>query len=124
MAHPRTYSDRDPYLKDVRKVCLALPDAVEIEAWGRPTFRTGPKGKIFAMFGGDPFAVIFKPDPEDDAALRTDDRFWPPPYWGPGGWLGLDLAKAPVDWDEVAELVEGSYRQVALKRQVKLLDGG
>jgi len=27
-----------------------------------------------------------------------------------------------VDWDEVAELAEDSYRQVALKRMLKALD--
>jgi hypothetical protein len=45
-----------------------------------------------------------------------------PPYFGPGGWLALDFAAAAVDWAEVAELVETSYRQVALKRMVKALD--
>ena len=29
------YSDDDPYLADLRKVCLALPESVEVEAWGR-----------------------------------------------------------------------------------------
>ena len=29
---------------------------------------------------------------------------------GPGGWLALDFTVAKVDWDEVAELMEGSYR--------------
>jgi predicted DNA-binding protein (MmcQ/YjbR family) len=122
MAHPRMYSDRDPYLKELRAVCLALPEAVEVEAWGRPTFRAG---KIFAMFTGsheDAYSVIFKPEPEDDVALRADERFYSPPYWGPSGWLALDLTKAAVDWDEVAELVEGSYRQIALKRMLKQLD--
>ncbi|NLD75460.1 MAG: MmcQ/YjbR family DNA-binding protein, partial [Acidimicrobiales bacterium] len=38
------------------------------------------------------------------------------------GWLTLDFEAAPVDWDEVAELVETSYRRIALKRQLKALD--
>ncbi len=32
----------------LRKLCLALPDAHEVEAWGQPTFRM--KNKLFAMF--------------------------------------------------------------------------
>jgi hypothetical protein len=43
MAHPRMYSEDDPYLAEVRKLCLALPESVEVEAWGRPTFRAGKK---------------------------------------------------------------------------------
>ncbi len=30
-------------LKRLRSICLALPEAVEIEAWGHPTFRAGKK---------------------------------------------------------------------------------
>lgn len=122
MAHPRMYSDDDPYLTELRDVCLAFPEATEVEAWGRPTFRAG---KIFALFSGietRPFGVIFKPDDDERPALLEDPRFYSPPYYGPSGWLTLDFEAAPVDWQEVAELVETSYRHIALKRQLKALD--
>jgi predicted DNA-binding protein (MmcQ/YjbR family) len=112
------YDDADPLLADVRRVCLALPEAVEVESWGRPTFRAGPKGKMFAVYGGE--GLLFKPEPAERDALINDQRFTVPPYYGPGGWLALDLA-ADNDWTEVAELVETSYRQVALQRQLKEL---
>jgi predicted DNA-binding protein (MmcQ/YjbR family) len=35
-------------LSRLRKLCLALPEAHEVEAWGEPTFRV--KNKIFAMY--------------------------------------------------------------------------
>src|SRR5215510_6204614 len=113
MAHPRMFADDDPYLADLREVFLALPEAVEVEAWGRPTFRAGKK--LFAVFGAHdrPCSVLFKPDPEERPALLDDDRFFVPPYFGPSGWLALDLRAAPVDWDEVAELMDAAYRQVA-----------
>jgi predicted DNA-binding protein (MmcQ/YjbR family) len=111
------YDDADPLLADVRRVCLALPEAVEIEAWGQPTFRAGPKGKMFAIFAGE--GLIFKPEPAERDALTTDERFSVPAYYGPSGWLALELSTP--DWTEIAELVETSYRQVALKRQVKEL---
>ena len=120
------YADDDPYLADVRRVCLALPEAVEVEAWGRPTFRAGVKGKIFALFSGTdghPYGLIVKPEPGERAALTQDPRFYLPPYFGPSGWLALDLTVAKPDWDEVAELVAGSYRLVALKRQLAALEG-
>ena len=123
MAHPRMYSDDDPYLAQLRGVCLAFPESVEVEAWGRPTFRAGKK--IFALFEGSadhPYAVIFKPEAEERPALLADPRFYSPPYWGPGGWLAMNFTAAEVDWTEVTELVEGSYRQVALKRMIAVLD--
>jgi hypothetical protein len=123
MAHPRMYSDDDPYLAELREVCLALPETHEVEAWGRPTFRAGKK--IFAVFEGNddhPFGVIFKPDEAERVPLIEDPRIYVPAYWGPGGWLALDFTAAPVEWDEIAELIEESYRQVALKRMLKALD--
>jgi predicted DNA-binding protein (MmcQ/YjbR family) len=117
------YTDEDPYLADLREQCLGFPDAVEVEAWGRPTFRAGKK--IFAVFSGTddrPHGLIFKPEPDDREALAQDRRVYSPPYFGPAGWLALDLDAAPVDRTEVNELLEGSYRQVALKRQLKALD--
>jgi len=122
VSHPTTYSEDDPFLADLRRIVDELPETAEVEAWGRPTFRAGKK--MFAMFvhqDGHGFAVTFKPEPDERAALLADDRFYSPPYLGPGGWLALDLQSAPVDWREVAELLEGSYRQVALKRMLAQL---
>lgn len=121
MAHPRMYSDSDRYLAEVREICGALPEVCEVEAWGRPTFRAGKR--MFVVFNGsgdDRFALLFRP--EDRQALLSDERFFVPAYFGAGGWLALDLDAAPVDWDEVAELVEESYRSVALKRMIRAFE--
>ncbi len=123
MPHPRMYSDDDPHLSEVRAVCLALPEAVEVEAWGRPTFRAGKR--MFAVFEGDDehrSAVVFKPEPVERPALLEDPRCYVPAYYGPSGWLAFDFTAAPVDWGEVAELMESSYRQVAVQRMLKALD--
>src|SRR3546814_7754095 len=75
MAHPRMFSDDDPFLAELRSVCLGLPEAVEVEAWGRPTFRAGKK--IFAVFSGTderPYGVIFKPEGDARVALVQDER--------------------------------------------------
>ena len=123
VAHPRTYADEDPHLAELREACLAFPEATEVEAWGRPTFRAGKK--IFAVFEANdehPLALVFKPDPAERPALLADPRFYVPPYFGPSGWLALDLTAAPVDWGEVAELLDTSYRQVALQRMLRALD--
>ncbi|MFC0680874.1 MmcQ/YjbR family DNA-binding protein [Lysobacter korlensis] len=128
MEHPVMYSGNDFGLAEVRRTCLALPDAHETLTFGRPWFRVK---KTFAVFGGGtkgpesqtfPSAVIFLPDPDTRLALLQDQRAFVPAYFGPNGWMGLDLTAEPVDWQEIAELIEESYRNTAPKRLVALLD--
>ena len=123
MEHPRVFDEPDAALDRLRAVCLAFPEAVEVLAWGRPTFRAGKK--IFVTAGASmdrPHSMVFKPDPDERRALVQNDRFFIPPYYGPAGWLAIDFDAPLTDWVELAELVETSYRQVALKRQLVQLD--
>ena len=81
------YDDGDPYLTELRELCFAYPESVEVEAWGRPTFRAGKK--IFAMFNGDddhPYTVTFKPDADDRDALLEDHAVLRASVLGPE-WL-------------------------------------
>ncbi len=122
VAHRRMYDEDDPFLAPLRGLCLRFPETVEVEAWGRPTFRAGKK--IFAVYGASDdhaHSVVFKPESDDREALLQDRRFFVPPYFGPSGWLALDLMVDRVDWAEVSELMDASYRQVALKRMLKVL---
>lgn len=48
--------------------------------------------------------------------------FFVPPYVGGKGWIGVRLDVADLDWDEIAEIVDDAYRQVAPKRLVAELD--
>jgi predicted DNA-binding protein (MmcQ/YjbR family) len=123
--HPLTVDPRHPLVERVRAIAMRFPDAVEGTSWGRPTFRTGEGKKIFAFVGAtmeQPFTIVIKPDPLDAPALRQDPRFWSPPYWGPSGWLAIALDAPGTDWQELTELLDSSYRQVALKRQLQALD--
>lgn len=84
----------------------------------------GRQRKDVAVFEGDdehPYAVLFKAEPDERPALLQDERFYSPAYYGPSGWLALDLTAATPDWDEITELVATSYRQVAIKRQLRAL---
>ena len=112
----------------LRKLCLALPDAHEVEAWGEPTFRV--RNKLFAMFasaanhhGGGRHSVWCKAAPGNQQFMVRDspDRFFVPPYVGPSGWIGIYL-DGDVDWAEVGELLRDSYRLIAPKRLVAALD--
>lgn len=128
MAHPTMFDPDDPVLARLRKVALALPGADEKISHGRPAFFTK---KIFAGYGavvkGDHHssqydqALVFMPDTDEAAALEGDERFFTPAYWGPYGWLGLDLS-GKVDWEEVEELLTDSFRLTAPKKLIKELD--
>ncbi len=128
MPHPLMFSPDDPLLARVREIALALPEADEKVSHGRPAFFTQ---KVFCYFGGSQrineewvahdAAIIVRPDPDDDPALRQDPRFWVPAYLGPSGWLGIDIDEG-TDWQEIAELIDASYRVTAPRRLVKELD--
>jgi phosphoribosylglycinamide formyltransferase-1 len=66
-------------------------------------------------------SVACKALPGDNTALAAAQpaRFYLPAYIGPRGWIALRLDRGKVDWDEVAELVMGSYRLIAPKSLVK-----
>lgn len=122
------YDPNDPLLARVRDIALAFPGSDEKESHGRPAFYTR---KMFGYYGGSvkvegvwvehEQAILFLPDPAERPALVADGRFWVPAYLGPSGWLGLDL-EPDSDFDEVAELVEESFRATAPRRLVKELD--
>jgi predicted DNA-binding protein (MmcQ/YjbR family) len=114
-------------LTRLRRLCLALPEAHEVEAWGEPTFRV--RNKIFAMYaagsthhGGGRPAVWFKAGPGNQELMvnTSPDRFFVPPYVGPSGWVGAWLDRT-VDWGELETLLEDAYRLVAPKRLVSQL---
>ncbi len=123
------FSDDDFGLAEVRAIALDFPEAFEKVSWGRPVF-CAPK--MFAMFGGNvkgatgmvayPSSLLVKVDESDRRALEQDRRFFFPAYMGPFGWLGLDLTAGAVDWGEVRELVDASFRLIASKKLIRALD--
>jgi predicted DNA-binding protein (MmcQ/YjbR family) len=112
----------DGVLKRLRTIVLALPETCEVEAWGHPTFRAGKK--MFAALGRDEGGPTLgvKVGFERQAELLKDTRFYPTPYAARQGWVSLHIGSG-ADWDEIGGLVREAYRQVALKRMLKVLDG-
>ncbi|MEO6794838.1 MAG: MmcQ/YjbR family DNA-binding protein [Mycobacterium sp.] len=129
MPHPITYRDGDPGLAELRHIALGFPEAFEKVSHGRPVF-CAPK--MFAIYGGSvktdgpmtpyPHALLVKVDESERRALGQDRRFFFPAYLGPFGWLGMDFVAAPVDWNEVSELVDASFRLIAAQRLIRQLD--
>jgi hypothetical protein len=116
---------RDP-LACLRDRCLTLPEVTERLSHGEPTWFIRQK-KSFVMYADhhhdDRLAFWCAAPPGDQESMIASDpeRFFRPPYVGHRGWLGVYL-DVPVDWDEVAEIVEEAYRMVAPARLVAQLD--
>jgi hypothetical protein len=109
-------------LDRLRRFCLALPEAHEVEAWGEPTFRV--KNKVFAMYAssdthhgaGRPGVWIKTLSVTQDLLLRAEPaRYYFPPYAGKSGWTGAYLDKKP-DWANIEDLLRDAYRMTAPKK--------
>jgi len=107
----------------IKELCLALPEAVEKPFGGHsaPSFRV--RDKLFVMTSEDGTTMTCKAPPGVQQALvaATPDRFFVPRYVGHKGWVGARL-DVEHDWDEIAELIEDSYRMTAPKRLAARLD--
>lgn len=128
MEHPLRFDPDDPVLERVRRIALALPGAEETVTFGRPWFRAG---RVFAIYGGGtkgpartvhPHALLVHVDEDELPARRSDARFFVPGYFGPRGWLGLDVDPPDTDWTEVGELLDASYRWAAPPSLVRALE--
>ena len=109
-----------PAFARARRLCLALPEALEASSWGHPNFRV--RRKTFCAFEivrGRPSIAFRLSRPDVGRALRRR-HFFATPY-GRGLWVSVWL-DAPVDWKEVRSLMERSYRLVAPKRLIAELN--
>lgn len=122
-----TTAQHDRALAKVRALCLAFPEVSERLSHGSPAWFIRGK-KTLAMFvddhHGDEILGLWCPafpGVQEELVEQEPDRFYRPPYVGPSGWVGVRLDRK-VDWDEVQGLLTESFRKVAPKTLVKLLD--
>lgn len=115
-------------LDRVSRICLALPEAFEKQAWGHPTFRVG-KG-MFAIYSSSmdldgparPGLRCKAPLGVQEHLVRAEpNKYYIPAYLGAKGWIGL-LLESCTD-AEIQGLVTQSYCMVAPKRLQSLVSG-
>jgi hypothetical protein len=104
----------------VRRLALGLPETIEQETWGTPTFRV--RKKIFVMLaeGGSEAWVKSTHDEQRALIAMEPETFFAPPYVGPSGWVGVKFAT--VDAGEMRELVTEAWRMTAPVRLVRAFD--
>src|SRR5499427_8338692 len=113
----------------VNALCEALPHAEREWKGDHEIYRV--RGKVFAYFlddhhGDGIVSVCVKSELGEnvDRVRRDPDLYYLPDYIGPRGWFGLRLDRGRVDWREVANVVERSYRLTAPKTLVARVDPG
>ena len=124
--HPREHRKRmnltssaEGILQELRTLCLSLPETIERNSFGHPNFVAGKKTFVtFEQFDGRP-SIAFRLDRDNIEQLSGNSLFFATPY-GRGQWLSL-WVDATFDWNVVEELVNASYRLVALKRMLVAL---
>ena len=120
--HPEVVDPQHPLIVRLRDICMAFPDAVEVTAWGRPTFRAGRRSSCSPGRHGRPVLDGVQARPRRRAGAAAGPADVLAAVLGPVGLARDRHSRPDSDWDELAELVDASYRQVALKRQLAALD--
>ncbi|MEO7994261.1 MAG: MmcQ/YjbR family DNA-binding protein [bacterium] len=111
----------DPILERLRTIIFALPETVETDTWGSPHFRVNNKIFVGYGIGDDGPSMSFRADLMEQADLIQQARYSIAHYTGRYGGTTM-LLNGKVSWKDVAQHVEGSYRIIAPKRLIKLLD--
>jgi hypothetical protein len=118
----------DP-LDRLRRLCLALPEAVERDSHGSPGFFIRGKKQFVSVddhhHGGEHlgFWCAAAPGVQEEMIAENPEQFFRPPYVGHRGWLGVRIDLDP-DWTEIDEIVRDAYRCIAPKTLLTRLDAG
>lgn len=115
-------ADTSDPLPQLRRLCLALPGVTERISHGEPTwFIQGKKTFVtYADHHHDRRLAFWCAAPDGAQELlvgREPSRFFRPPYVGHRGWLGVYL-DVPVDWQEIGDLIEAAWREIAPRKLV------
>lgn len=96
----------------LRRLCSVLPETVEVDTLGDPSFRVATRMFAVVETVEEVPVVRFKASAEEQQALVTDARFRPDPETGHRGWTALRLDAVAGD-HELEQVVLASYRLVA-----------
>jgi hypothetical protein len=118
----------EPIVSRLRAICLEFPDAYEEQAWvgSRWMIRKKNFAHVLRIDAGWPPAYARAAKTEGPVTVLTfrssarlqAPRFSKPPFFKPVWWpdiAGMTI-DASTDWDEVSELLGGSYRLLAPKK--------
>jgi len=122
--------DADWIEVQVDTLAQQLPEVGRKTSHGSPGWSVGgEKGKLFAIIanhhhGEEAVGLLVKASGPDEMTglieAQPDTYYWPK-YYGASGWLGVKLNRRDVDWDQIGEWLERSWRACAPPRLSKLM---
>jgi len=112
----------DALVRELREICAKLPAYEEYVMVHHPAFRLGKKPFVIAGMESATKGATLSVNlgPELQHALLDDARFTRTPYIGQHGWV--TIARASTKKDELTQLVVGSWRRLANKKQLEALN--
>ena len=125
------YQDSAWIEAQVDALASRLPEVTRKTSHGSPGWQVGGEktGKLFAILadrhhGEDAVGLLVKASGPDEMTglieAQPDVYYWPK-YYGASGWLALKLNRRDVDWDQVSDWLERSWRACAPARLTKLI---
>ena len=114
-------------LTKLDSICAKLPESARLDQAGHATFLVRKKPYVYFLnnhHGDGIISIACKALPGDNQRLVDSDaaRFYLPAYVGPRGWVALRLDQPRIDWEEVSEVILGSYLLIAPKTLAKLVE--
>jgi len=114
----------------IDELARQLPEVGRKTSHGSPGWSAGgEKGKLFAIIadhhhGEEAVGLLVKASGPDEMTglieAQPDIYYWPK-YYGASGWLAVKLNRRDVEWDQVADWLERSWRACAPPRLAKLM---
>jgi hypothetical protein len=103
--------------KQVRRLCLALPEVEERETWGDATFRVANKIFLIGSPEGDAVSVKASLDDQSGLVAMDPETFSVAAYTGRYGWVRVRLAG--VSPQLAQRLIGNAWRRTAPRRLVE-----
>lgn len=115
----------------VDALASGFAEVVRKTSHGSPGWAVGGEksGKLFAILadrhhGEDAVGLLVRASGPDEMSglieAQPDVYYWPK-YYGASGWLGVKLNRRDVDWDQVRDWLERSWRASAPPRMTRLM---
>ena len=107
---------------DVRELALAFPATTERPSYGTPGFRV--RDRLFARMREEGVLVLWRESEEEKQALveAEPEKFFTTPHYD--GYPNILVRLTAVDREELAELLEESWRLRAPEFLVEQFDRG
>ena len=110
-------------LKELRSICLSLPETSEALQFGYPVWKAGKRvfAQAYAYRADLKLKLAFWVGVDQQSLLVRDKQFSIPAYLGHNGWIALDVSQN-ANWKEIRSLALFSYRHFAVGRMLKALE--